>query len=392
MYLAILGRQPAFGVCELERLFGSDAVNWHGASSAVFESVNQPDVRDFGGSQKIGRIVPELRSNSWKELNKNITHHYIKAWSDIDYKITLGISVYDDPSTSGKSVQSIGLGLKKRLKASGGSLRLIPNKDASLNTATSHHNKLGLSSNKIELLIARSKNGTYVVAESIGSQNVSDLAARDQARPKTDAFVGMLPPKLARMMVNFAVGNQDKKIATLLDPFCGTGVLLQEALLAGNNVYGSDLSEKMVDYSQQNLAWLTDKYSPSTTYKVEHGDATTHTWQQPINYVACETYLGLPFSAPPSKEKLDEVKTTCNGIISNFLANIHPQLTPGTTLCVAVPAWRDTEGNFTHLPLTRSIQSLGYERVALTNIRHDQLIYFRPDQVVARELLLIKKK
>ena len=77
-----------------------------------------------------------------------------------------------------------------------------------------------------------------------GVQNISAYAMRDQKRPKRDAFVGMLPPKLAQIMINLALGDQEPKDKLLLDPFCGTGVLLQEALLMGLKVYGTDLSQK----------------------------------------------------------------------------------------------------------------------------------------------------
>ena len=65
MYIAILGRQPALGVAELECLYGAAAVRWFGAQAATITS----DIFDFerlGGSQKAGRVVLELRGN-WHE-------------------------------------------------------------------------------------------------------------------------------------------------------------------------------------------------------------------------------------------------------------------------------------------------------------------------------------
>ena len=48
----------------------------------------------------------------------------------------------------------------------------------------------------------------------------------------------MLPPKLAQIIVSLS-GTQPGQ--TVLDPFCGTGVVLQEALIMGAIVYGFDL-------------------------------------------------------------------------------------------------------------------------------------------------------
>src|SRR5690606_4224587 len=101
------------------------------------------------------------------------------------------------------------------------------------------HNKLGLSPNKVELLVVNGGKNGIIVAESSGTQNITALARRDQGRPKRDAFVGMLPPKLALLMLNLAAGGLDpEKSHRVLDPFCGTGVVLQEAALQGYSVYG----------------------------------------------------------------------------------------------------------------------------------------------------------
>lgn len=385
MYITILGRQPAIGVAELESLYAADNVRWFSDTSATIDG-SDLDFERIGGSQKAGRVVIELRGD-WRQASQRIVTTYTKMWGNADHKITLGISAYGF-ATSAREVQKTGLILKKKLRESGVSLRLVPNQEPALNTAASHHNKLGLSKSKVELLVVRGSDGRIVIAESIGAQNITALAARDQERPRTDAFVGMLPPKLARIMINLSGRNTT---GTLLDPFCGTGTVLQESALLGYDVYGTDLSEKMVDYSRTNLDWIIDKYHLATKTRVEHGDATTYSWQQPIGKVVCETYLGQPFSAPPSPKKLTEVRGNCNYIISSFLENIRPQLATGTILVIAVPAWRDTDGNLTHLPLVQSTESLGYARISLRHASNEQLIYYRENQVVARELLLLKK-
>jgi tRNA G10 N-methylase Trm11 len=220
--------------------------------------------------------------------------------------------------------------------------------------------------------------------------------------PKRDAFVGMLPPKLAQIMINLAEPQQTARETeemvkkrgenkTLLDPFCGTGVILQEAALMGYRVYGTDLADKMIDFSEVNLAWLADSHHLQVNSHLHPGDAMDTTWQQPIDAVACESYLGQPFSAPPSPSKLEQVRGNCNNIITSFLKNIGEQIEPGTPLCVGVPAWRSANGDFTHLPLIGQLDRLGYQRREFNNIKPDELLYYREDQVVARELLVLVK-
>lgn len=388
MYIAILGRQPALGMAELERLYGADNTKWFSDESAVI-TTDDFDFNQLGGSLKAGRVVLQL-NGGWGDVGRAIIEHYMKAWDEIDHKITLGISAYGFKA-SARDVQKTGIILKQRLKKELINIRLIPNEYPALNTAASHHNKLGLAPNKVELLIVRAGNGAVIVAESVGAQNITALAARDQARPHTDAFVGMLPPKLARIMVNLSGLNPEKH--AILDPFCGTGVILQEAMLDGFTVHGTDLSEKMVDYTIKNLDWFGHKAHPrGSVGAVRQGDATDHLWEMRVDAVVSEAYLGQPFSAPPRPEKLTEVRGNCNHIISNFLTNAARQFNTGTPFVLAVPAWRDAKGNFTHLPLIGNLSKLGYDRVKLKNVRDDELLYFRETQVVARELLILVKK
>lgn len=376
-YITLLGRQPEISLAELSAVFGEENVALFSPQAALVQS-DSFDIQQLGGTVKAGRVVTRTRGG-WSEVNKKVTHDYTEKWRDHDGKITLGISAYD-LAVSARQLQKLGLSLKSSLKKHGVSLRLIPQTEAALSTATSHHNKLGLSPNKVELMIIHDR-GEIIIAESTGAQNITALAKRDQARPRTDAFVGMLPPKLALMMLNIA-GNLPQD-ARILDPFCGTGTVLQEAALRGFTPYGTDLSEKMVRYAKENLEWIYNSLHREPDYTVEEADAMDAIWQQPIDAVVCETYLGQPFSAPPKPEKLEQVVGNCNHIITQFLKNIHSQLATGTPLCIAVPAWRAENGTITHLPIAQAkkLESIGFI------VKTKNLLYYREGQVVAREIL-----
>ncbi|RWZ78593.1 MAG: methyltransferase domain-containing protein [Candidatus Microsaccharimonas sossegonensis] len=391
MHIAILGRQPAISIAELERVYGD--VSWFSDVSALV-GAEYIDITRLGGSQKTGLVILQVPGHDWHAASMKIVQHYSKVWAKQAKKITLGISAYGFKE-SPRDIQKTGLILKGKLKSTGTSLRLIPNQAAALSTATSHHNKLGLSNTKVELIVVKGQSG-IVVAESTGAQHITSLAARDQGRPKRDAFVGMLPPKLAQIMVNLAgplgVAGNDKGSPRVLDPFCGTGVILQEAGLMNYAVYGTDLSEKMIDFTRQNLKWIADKDNLNLDVTLHVGDAMTTTWEIPVDAVVAEGYLGQPFSAPPSSSKLMEVRGNTNHILSEFLKNLAEQIKPGTPVVLAVPAWKHTDGHFTHLPLVVKVEELGYRYVEMRTVRPHQLLYFRPDQVVAREILVLVKK
>lgn len=432
MYIALLGRQPEISLAELAAVFGADCVNRISQQFAEVQT-SQFDITTLGGTVKCAEIITELPTNrtdktSLFAASRFITQHYQAKWAHSPHKITLGLSAYD-LAIGARDIQKTGLILKSSLKKSDTSLRLIPNDQTALSTATAHNNKLGGSPHKVELLLIKTTDRRLIIAESRGVQNITAYTRRDRHRPKRDAFVGMLPPKLAQIMLNLALGAgslarhrthdnsvtrsasslSDKSMVlrtalpdafdleetagsrpavTILDPFCGTGTVLQEALLAGYDVVGTDLSQKMVDYTTENLSWLQSTFTtPGRVIDIHQADATTHRWPNSnhLTTVVCEAYLGQPFSAPPAPQKLMEVVGNCNHIITGFLANIRPQLAPNTPLCIAVPAWYDTSGRATHLPLIKNLQQLGYHQ-----LNHTPLIYRRPDQIVARELLVLK--
>ena len=432
MYITLLGRQPEISLAELAAVFGADCVNRISQQFAKVQT-SQFDITTLGGTIKCAKVITELPASrtdkaSLLAASRFITQHYQAKWAHSPHKITLGLSSYN-LAVGARDVQKTGLILKSSLKKSDTSLRLIPNDQPALSTATAHNNKLGGSPYKVELLLVKTTDRRLIIAESRGIQNITAYTRRDRHRPKRDAFVGMLPPKLAQIMLNLALGAElltrqrshnnsatrsdsslsDKSMVlrtalpdafdveetagsraavTILDPFCGTGTVLQEALLAGYDVVGTDLSQKMVDYTTENLSWLQSTFTaPGNVIDIHQADATTHRWpdSQHLTAVVCETYLGQPFSAPPAPQKLAEVAGNCNRIITSFLANIRPQLAPNTPLCIAVPAWYDASGRATHLPLIKHLQKLGYYQLNRT-----PLIYRRPDQIVARELLILQ--
>ena len=71
--------------------------------------------------------------------------------------------------------------------------------------------------------------------------------------------------------------------------------------------------------------------------------------------------------------------------------NLSKQLDTGTTCCIAVPAWKTGENQFSHLPLTNNLAKHGFKKIDLKLVNKEKLLYYREDQIVARELLVIER-
>ena len=374
-FLLVLGREPNLSLAELEAIFSSKCVKPLGKQLAIVNADHIP-LNRLGGTIKAACII----DGSVQDYLFNLPIG----------KITLGISDYS-PHANPRKTWELALKYKNLLKRHGRNVRLLPNNNSAvLSSATAHHNQLGEKLNHIELI----KYGEYI-ASSIGAQNITSYAKRDQARPARDAFVGMLPPKLAQIIINLATTGA--KTGVVLDPFCGTGVTLQEASLMNYSAYGTDLSEKMIQYSQKNLDWIAKQSSDTqkqsiSALRLETGDATSHQWQNPIDFVASETYLGHPLSSIPPEVKFRELQSEAKNLLTAFLKNIGKQLKPGTQLALAIPAWKRHDGGYQGVNILDETDRLGYNVVKYRYAHSDNLLYYREGQIVARQIIVLRKK
>ncbi len=392
--LLFLGRQPNLGIAELESVYGAEHLTFIWDKFVISDLPNNSfDLMRLGSVLKITEIIEEISLAKIKDLDFTITKivsKHIKD-NDISSKFNLGISSHNSGMDKNE-LTKLALTVKKNLKKEAFSIRIIPNKYEIISTAQVIHNDLTNAMKGLEIVLVRKKDSLLIV-KTTQEQNIEAYAARDQARPYRDAYVGMLPPKLAQTIINFAVGKKDLKSIEILDPFCGTGVLLQEALLMGCPVVtGTDLEERMIEYSRGNIDWLEKKYNASKqSIIIEQGDATSAAWSE-FNCVASETYLGKPLSTIPRKDFLRELIEPVNLLHKKFLKNIYTQLASGARICLAVPAWKTENNQFIHLPVLDQLAELGYNRIALEKVSSKDLLYFRPDQIVARELVILTRK
>jgi SAM-dependent methyltransferase len=383
--LLILGRQPALGLAELQSLYGDDKVSPIGRSAALVDlPPSEIQFMRLGGSLKLAKFLDKINSTNWSNIEDYLKVHLPKHICCIpEGKLVLGISVYD-LNVKVNEINKTGLNLKKLILADGRPARIVPNKTPDLSSAQVLHNKL-FTTHNWELLLVNHGGQTYL-AQTTNVQAINAYAARDQVRPKRDPRVGMLPPKLAQIIINLAVDQRSVK--SILDPFCGTGVILQEALLMGYSAVGSDIEPRMIEYSKANLEWLADKWEIKTGWQLHTGDACKMKWDPNFDTVAGEAYLGRPFSSLPTPAVLNQVIQDVDTIHKKFLENVARQTKPGFRMAIAVPAWK-TKNGFKHLPTLEKLEELGYTWAVFKHISNNDLIYHRESQIVGRELAVL---
>jgi tRNA G10 N-methylase Trm11 len=373
-YIAILGRQPELGLMELESVLGAGGVAPFGRTAAFMSEAVHID--RLGGAVKVAEVLHAGTVTDLRQLPLDI-----KALRPNGGKTTFALSVYGTRDTP-KTVLAAGLELKKKLRALGeGTVRLVKaGKGTAVSSAELYHNKV-LDEGFELLVIASGKE--MVIARTLGVQDIEWYSRRDYDRPARSAKVGMLPPKLAQILVNSTHSE------AVYDPFCGTGVVLQEALLLGRSAAGSDLSEEMVVASETNLPWLKDQVeAPLPDWQVKLADARQV--KLPIgSAVVSEGYLGPNLSEPPKLAAIPAMRQELRDLYTKSLANFASQLPSGGEVSICVPAWHVGK-DWHYLGIIDELPRLGYTLRSFEHVR-TPLLYAREDQVVGRQLLLLRK-
>jgi tRNA G10 N-methylase Trm11 len=371
-FIIILGRQPELGLVEVEALLGAEHVEPYGRFAALISEGLHVD--RLGGAIKVAEIIYRGTTTALRNLPLDVSKLPMR-----DGKTPFALSAYGSRETP-KMLMAAGLDLKKQLRERG-SVRLITaGKGLAVSAAELRHNRV--IEDGFELLVVMS-GAEMIIARTLGVQDIDWYAKRDYDRPARSAKVGMLPPKLAQVLVNTT------RSQPVYDPFCGTGVVLQEALLVDRAAQGSDLAEEMVQATRTNLDWLQAQVqAPLAKYAVALGDARTILLPKNCSIVT-EGYLGPNLLKPPTIRELAVMRADLLDLYTSSLASWAKQLTSGSELTITAPAWR-VGSTWHYLELVDHLAQLGYTLRSFEHVR-TPLLYARADQVVGRQILLLRK-
>lgn len=241
-----------------------------------------------------------------------------------------------------------------------------------------------------EYLLIKIEKG-IVLARTLAVQDSSSWSHRDYERPIADAKRGMLPLKVARMVVNIAVGEvgSDK---TCADPFCGMGTIPGEGLLLGTKWYASDVSPEAIEGTQRNLHWLSGQYNLEAN-RVDVFVCDAVHLSQKIPELSLDAIVTEPFLGNPA---IGEGKITQQKDISNILKGLeklyigclkewYPLLKHSGKIVIALPVIKRGEHKETVKKLIDSCENLGY------SIEAGPFIYSRPDAIVQRNFFVFRK-
>ncbi|MBW6442344.1 hypothetical protein K0A97_00995 [Patescibacteria group bacterium] len=305
-YLFILGRNIELSIAEVKSFLEKEGVSFKEISIfknslllRISQNLEKGIIEKLGGVISIGEVLIDGNKN---HILKNLDNLplYLGAKNKLNYVI------YD---FEGEEFQDICLGLKNKFKKEG---IKATEKNLTKNIKLQNGGIVPkVSSNLIDEQYFLFKNRFGKIIETTDYESIE---ARDMNKPARRNELS-ISPRLAKILINL---SQVKKNETLIDPFCGIGVILQEALLQKIKVLGIDKDKSAVAHAKLNLNWFGFS---KDSYQILEGDSSRLSIPR-VNSLVTEPYLGEIQRKRPSFEKAKLITNHFESLIIRVLKNL----------------------------------------------------------------------
>jgi tRNA G10 N-methylase Trm11 len=426
-YAFVLGRVYTLSVAELLAVFAqmeqSFKITDVSPEVMVVETPGALDVeklqRQLGGTIKILKIIDVVKKREQDSINFALQNYFKPSKMKADFlrdykgKIQFGLSVYllDMEIPAFGEPRRLGMFIKRAMQDSGASIRLVLPEFNALALASVVVTKNLLLSKGAEICVLAGIDRVYT-AKTMAVQDFEDYGRRDYQRPVRDEKQGMIPPKVAQVMLNF-IGA--KPGHTLLDPFCGIGTIVQEGALLGYRVLGTDLNAQAIAGSEKNLEWFRNRYKiPKGKYHLETVDAreVSRVVDNLINIkafpkvddIVTEGTLGPMYGKYPKAEEIAKNFEDLKQLYLSAFKEFAKFLSKDSKIVMCLPAYKKNAREYEQFPHLDQLTALGYNLKDLIPVdlaksmpflkltERNTAVYDRKDQIVAREIVTFEKQ
>jgi len=391
-YFFVLGSNPTLSLAELTAVFNHGQFSLVQKNIAILETdekINSNILEKIGGTIKFGIIHNELVSLATQDILKSIAT--FSKPEKPKSKFNFGISHYG----KGKiNLKVLGMEFKKLLKQSDINSRWVISREPTLSSVVVEQNKL-VTDKGVEIVMIEF-NKKLFLGKTIAVQPFKELSFRDYGRPARDDRSGMLPPKLAQIMINLSgVKLED----TILDPFCGSGTILTEAILMNyQNLIGTDISHKAISDTKKNIDWIKNNYQLTiTNYELKNADTTQISKKikpSSVDAIITEPYLG------PQRGgfEINKIVKELEQLYSKSLMEFKKILKPNGKIVMIWPSFSvkprsiflnpNISGYKIINPMPKDLQ----KNIFLKLTTRNTMVYGREDQKVWREIVILQKE
>lgn len=400
LYFFILGKNPALSTAEIASQINGKIINLSD-SFLTLQSDKKIDANFWqerlGGTIKIGVIIDEVKNFKPEEAVK-----ILKGFRRPHF----GFSFYGLNNQFIARAEKLAMEIKKQLKEKNLSSRWVVAKEKILSSVIVQKNKL--LTDGAEFVFLMDKEKSYF-GQTISCQQFEDYSWRDFGRPVRKIEEGMLPPKLAKIMINLAQAPEN---GIILDPFCGSGTIIQEAILMGyQNVIGTDIAEEAIKSSRENIEWLLENYkiqNPNvkqiTKSKIQIFQHDVRSLSQKIppnsiDAIVTEPYLG-PLKITNYKLPITNLLKELSDLYLATFAEFKRILKKDGRIVMIFPVFR-IGNQLTFLPILDELKKSGWQVInplpeslrknpIIKITPRNSIIYSRQDQTILREIFILE--
>jgi tRNA G10 N-methylase Trm11 len=339
-------------------------------------------INALGGTLKIGRVTAVIPAQSVEDAfirrRKDVQAEIKSLLSSSNAtdavftkpsgKYLFGVSIYVDDRhflrSAGMLQRFIGSYFKKDLVLRGTKAKFMgtPRGREPPQLTNVEVLKKDLIEKSAEVLFCIGRDDAFL-SRTTAVHNPFEFQKRDVQRP-VQRKIFSIPPRVARIMLNLASCLPGR---TLLDPFCGVGTILQEAMLAGAQVVGIDNNRWCVEASAKNLEWLQREYSLGTVKcRIMLGDArrlTKEVGEGAIDCIATEPSLGPALRDIPTESYAKRIITDLKPLYDDFLREAHKALKTRGKAVIVTPYIRTRRGTFQSLNIRQNAVGIGFKTV-----------------------------
>jgi len=340
-YIFVLGRNPELSVLELKSYLEARNIAYdilEATKEILLLQLPNLDfrkmIKDLGGIVKIG----EVGFKNFYEGDKN--------------KILYGVSRYDSNLKINFNEIFKAEGIKAYLKTRE---NINPSKSLKLDA---------------EFLIYKDN-----VAKVLAVFNPKEYKERDK-RPHLDPL-RVSSIRLSKILINLSGAKEGD---LLLDPFCGIGTVLQEALLMNIKVVGIDKDKVIINKCKENLKWLN-----KNGWEVINADSRhLSKYIKSVDNVATEPYLGPFLNRLPNNEEAKKVIKLLEELYSSLFNELYKVVKD--KVAIVIPWFRSTSGLEFRLDFKTISKNAGFVAVSGYPIKYEE------GSTIKREIWVLKRK
>lgn len=406
-YLFWYGSFPKVSIAELESLKecfcakASHTYNYQKTKSSFISNTTSDQVLKIfnrsGSFPKVSQVVATIpidKDNQVESLSKILLNHINQQ--NPPQRLYLGINIHN---LRFRRALPIKKELKKELNQHGLKVNLPGNMlDLNLSPVTILKRILNKNGFDFDLIWTKKE---IIISQTLSVQSPEYWRNLDINKPEKDLKIGMLPPKLARIMLNLARLKPENSI---WDPFCGLGNLIIQSQLLDLYGFGTDINPKTVSRAQNNLTWLVKQgLVKQPKYSIFTFDIQKDPYQHRIlkdigknekfDAIVTEPYMGPGLRRKDSYNppKITQIWQEIKPLYQLFIKNSYKMIKPGGYLVFIKPKYLIKVAKGTqkwYNPKLKINHNLWLEKPGI----YKDLYWEKPDSILVRQIMILQKK